>query len=206
MRGPGVLILAAASGGLGPALMATNSSAQPASGSQPGAGAASAIVVADTTIVVAEMVAIDRKGRMVTLRSEDGSETTLKVDPSIGNFEQIEAGDEITVECLAAMAVFIAKPEADSGAASVAADTQQYGTAVVAPRGDKPAGLMVPTVQLVATIDDIDAIKRAATLRDPQGNSRTVKIGDGIQNLDRFKKGDTVLIRYTEPVAIAISR
>jgi hypothetical protein len=158
-------------------------------------------VLADTVTATGTVDEVDPSLREVRLRTEDGQVLIVRVDPTVSNFGRIAAGDRLTVEFLASTAVSIAVPEAASGAAGPATGR----ATMVAPR-DKPAGVEAGTVQVTATIDDIDYAKRRATLRSPEGALRSIHIDDRIGNIERFRKGDTVMIRYTEAVAISVSR
>jgi hypothetical protein len=180
-------------------------SAQQSPSAPQGAVQAPDVVLTDTLTMKATVEAVDQAQREVTLRGEDGQTAKLKVDKTVRNLDQVQPGDQLTVEFLAATAVFIRTPEAAAGAAGSSPPAAER-SAMVAPRGDKPAGVMTETVQVTATIDDIDYAKRQAVLRGPQGNLRRIHVDDRIENLERFKKGDTVLIKHTEAVAIAVTK
>jgi len=117
----------------------------------------------------------------------------------VRNFDQIEVGDTVTAEYVEAIAVFVRAPgEPPSGAA--------LSSIQVAPKGQKPGATMIQQVEMTATIDDIDYVKRTATLRNAEGKVRQIKVDERIQNLERFKKGDEIVIRHTEAVAIAVTK
>jgi hypothetical protein len=144
----------------------------------------------------------------VTLRTDDGREVALKAGPEVKNFDQIQKGDKITAEYHEATAIFVRKPEAAAGATGAA---QQPGAgqgevlAVAAP-GEKPAGVVANVTEITAKVEDIDYGKRLVTLRGPQGNVRTVKLGDRVQNIQGIAKGDDIVVRHTEAVAIAVTK
>jgi hypothetical protein len=160
-------------------------------------GAAPAAVVADTVTSTAKVASIDRVNRKVTLRSDDGKEETLTLGPEVRNFDQIEVGDTVTAEYVEAIAVFVRAPgEPPSGAA--------LSTVQVAPKGQKPGATMMQQSEITVTIDDIDYAKRTARLRNVEGKVRQINIDERIQNLERFKKGDEIIVRHTEALAIAV--
>lgn len=164
----------------------------------------SVLVLADPVFTTGQVETIDRISREMGLRGEDGRMLVMKVDPSVSGFEQIVAGDRLKVEVIEPTAVSIASVEPASGEARSAASKWQRA-ATIAPR-DKPAGVDVATVQITATIDEIDYAKRWARLRSPEGILQTVHIADRIGNIERFRKGDTVVLRHTEAVAISVSK
>jgi Cu/Ag efflux protein CusF len=158
-----------------------------------------AAVVADTTTSTATVAKVDRANRKVTLRGGDGQEETLTLGPEVRNFDQIQVGDTVTAEYVKAIAVFMRAPgEAPSGAALTAIQ--------VAPKGAKPGATMMQQEEVTATIDDIDYAKRTVKLRNAAGQVRQINVDERIQNLDRFKKGDELIIRHTEALAIAVTK
>lgn len=169
-----------------------------------GAPADSVLVLADTVFATGQVETIDRRSRELGLRGEDGRMLVVKVDPTVSNFEQIVAGDRLKVEVIEPTAVSIASAEPASGETQPDASKWRHA-ATIAPR-DKPAGVDVGTVQVTATIDDIDYAKRRARFRGPEGTLQTVHIADRIGNIERFRKGDTVVLSHTEAVAISVSK
>ena len=162
-------------------------------------GDAPAAVVADTIKSTAKVAGVDRAKRTVTLRAANGAEETLTLGPEVKNFDQIEVGDTVTAEYVEAVAVHVRAPgEPPSGAAASGIQ--------VAPKGDKPSATMVQQEEMTATIEEIDYAKRTATLRNAQGKTRQINVDERIQNLDRFKKGDEIVISYTEAMAIAVTK
>jgi hypothetical protein len=156
-------------------------------------------VVADTIKSTAKVAGVDRAKRTVTLRAANGAEETLTLGPEVKNFDQIEVGDTVTAEYVEAVAVHVRAPgEPPSGAAASGIQ--------VAPKGDKPSATMVQQEEMTATIEEIDYAKRTATLRNAQGKTRQINVDERIQNLDRFKKGDEIVISYTEAMAIAVTK
>jgi len=164
----------------------------------------SILVLADPVFTTGQVETIDQNSREMGLRGEDGRMLVMKVDPSVSGFEQIVVGDRLKVEVIEPTAVSIASVEPASGKAQSAGAKWQR-TATIAPR-DKPAGVDVATVRITATIDDIDYAKRWARLKSPEGILQTVHIADRIGNIERFRKGDTVVLCRTEAVAISVSK
>jgi hypothetical protein len=172
---------------------------QPATPAAQPSGDTPAAVIAETTTATAKVSAIDRAGRKVTLRGDDGKEETLTLGPEVKNFDQIEVGDTVTAEYVDAIAVFFAgKGEPPSGAATSAVQ--------VAPKGQKPGAAMMQQSEVTVTIDDIDYVKRTAKLRNADGKVRQINVDERIQNLERFKKGDEIIVRHTEALAIAVTK
>jgi membrane protein implicated in regulation of membrane protease activity len=67
-----------------------------------------------------------------------------------------------------------------------------------------PAGMMVETREVTATVEAIDQAKRLVTLKGPEGKSRTIKVDPRVKRLPDVKKGDQVVVRHTEGLAIYV--
>ena len=69
--------------------------------------------------------------------------------------------------------------------------------------GEKPAMQKGRTVNVTATITEIDQANATVTLRGPEGSLTTVKAADP-NNLKKVAVGDLIDISYTESVAVAV--
>jgi hypothetical protein len=56
-----------------------------------------------------------------------------------------------------------------------------------------------------ATVKAIDMGTRTLTLVGPQGETKTLKVGEQVQNLAQVKPGDTVVARFYESVAYVLA-
>jgi hypothetical protein len=72
------------------------------------------------------------------------------------------------------------------------------------PDGDKPGFVAVNLSVVKASVEDIDKQSRMITLKGPRGNLVTLKAGEEIVNFDQINKGDDVVARYYESVAIIV--
>jgi hypothetical protein len=121
----------------------------------------------------------------------------VKAGPEVRNFDQIHVGDVLTLRYLESIAVFVRKP----GDPPSATESQ---TVEVAAKGQKPSGMVVETKEVTATVEAIDYAKRMVTLKGPEGKTRTIKVGPDVKRLQEVKKGDQVVARYTEGIAITV--
>lgn len=163
--------------------------------------------IVQTNVVVDHVTveAVDHAKRTATLRASDGQVFVVDVPQSVVNFPQVEKGDTITIRYEQATAIFLRKPgEMTPGNAAPA--IHQYQSVEVAPRGEKPAGVHTTVTQITATVEAVDYARRKVTLRGPNGNSRTIDVGDEVPNLDRVKTGDQVVVQQTDALAIGITK
>lgn len=175
--------------------------AQTSSGQSPAAAVPDrpGVVYADRARTTATVEAVDKSQRTVTLRRADGRTVTLKVPPEARNFDQIEPGDTLRAEYLDAVAVFVRKSDAPAQAGRTSAVR-------LAPRGEKPGGVVVDTVEMTARVEAVDLAARKVTLRGPDGRLRVIQVDDRVRSLDEVKPGDEVVIRHTQALAIGLDR
>jgi uncharacterized lipoprotein YajG len=60
------------------------------------------------------------------------------------------------------------------------------------------------TVEAYATVEAIDYSTREVVLRDAQGRQTVVKAGPEVRNLAQVRKGDRVVVRFTEAFAAQV--
>ena len=158
---------------------------------------ADGIVLTETAQIKAKVEDIDTAKRTVTLKGPRGNTVTLKADPSMENFDQIKKGDQIVATYIESMAVFVAK----AGEKPV---TGEVEVVKAAPKGAKPSLIAVDTVQETLAVVGIDYKQRKITLKWPDGKTKTVKIHKNVKGFKKIKKGDSIVVRLTEAVAVAV--
>jgi hypothetical protein len=162
------------------------------------AGEPGAVVVAVVTST-ATVDAIDAAKRKVTLKWPDGKTKTLKVGKEAINFDQIAVGDRVNTTFVEELAVFVKKSDAPPSA-------EETETVALAPKGAKPGVIVADTQVLTAKIEAIDTKNRTVTLKGPEGQSKTLKVGKNVKNFKALKKGDEVVVRFTEALAIIVEK
>lgn len=60
-------------------------------------------------------------------------------------------------------------------------------------------------VEKTLTVEDIDRANRLVTLVGPAGRAFTVYAGSQVKNLDQVKKGDQVLVKYYQSMAVNVA-
>jgi translation elongation factor P/translation initiation factor 5A len=154
--------------------------------------------VVSTMRCTATVKAIDYDKRTITLREPDGATDTYKAGNSIANFDQIKAGDQVQATLVESLAIHLRKAGAPAG-------EEETGAVALAPRGALPGVIMADTVQASAKVETIDEQKRLVTLQDANGNSHTIHVGPRV-DLAAFQKGDDVVARYTQGLAILVEK
>jgi hypothetical protein len=155
-------------------------------------------VATDTVQTQATVIAVNRPEREVVLRGEDGTTMGYILDDRVRNFDQIEVGDVVTAQYYEAVAIAVQPSTGEPRA-------EETGSFQRAPLGDKPGMETTRVRELTARVENIDYDNRVVTLRGPSGQVRKVKVGPEVKNFAAVKKGDQVLVRHTEAVAIAVT-
>jgi hypothetical protein len=154
------------------------------------------VVMAERATIKATVEAIDYDKRTVDLKGPKGNVMRFKVGPEAKNFNQVKVGDRVTASYLDSIAIQVRKPNEPPFAESAVQ---------VARKGAKqPGGVAVATSEMTAVVDDINYKTRTVTLRGPQQKTVTLKVDDSVKRLNEVKKGDEIVIRRTEALAIDV--
>ncbi|HKT19681.1 MAG TPA: hypothetical protein VJR47_16645 [Stellaceae bacterium] len=156
------------------------------------------LVVGDHDKIQARVDAIDYASRTVALKTDSGS-ITLQVGPQAKNFNQVKVGDKVTADFYSAAAVYVRRvgdpPSVD----------ERTAVEYAAP-GAQPGGIIVNTKEITARVDAIDPKTRMLILMGPAGNRVSIKVDDAVENFNRIKTGDQVVVRYAEALALSVDK
>lgn len=152
----------------------------------------SAMAVQEAEAVVT-VTKVNKDARTVTFRGPRGNLGTLDVPKESQNLDQVKVGQQYKMKYVEAVAVDIRKGGVPSAAAA-----QEVK---LAPKGAKPGGLVVRTVQLAGVIDAVDYNERYIAIRGPKGNVMPLKVGSDI-NMQELAAGDRISVTHTAALAI----
>lgn len=153
--------------------------------------------VMDVTRVTATVDAVDQKTRNVTLKRNDGQKVSFVASPEVRNLDKLAVGDLVTLEYGEAVAMRLAKTTKTKPERTVSEGIERSQP------GQKPGGVAVREVMVVAAIDKIDTATGMVTLRGPE-QSVEFKVRDP-EMLKGVKVGDFVEASYTEAIAIKVT-
>ena len=154
-------------------------------------------IVLDAVSATVTVKSVDTADRTVVLQRPDGSQVTYKCGPEVRNFDQIKAGDQVTVTAAEEVALSLTP-------GGVAPTAGQATVMVRSPLGDKPAGRIIKTAGFIARVVSVDDSSGHVTLQLVTGEKRTIKVGPNV-NLANVKPGDDVGVQLTEAIAISVS-
>ena len=153
-------------------------------------------VVVEVVKLTGTVKAVDLQNKTVTVEGSGGRTVTVNAQ-NARNLDQVKVGDRVNLRFTEELALFVRKTDAQPSAT-------QADVVALAPKGEKPAGLMARTVELTGSVESIDPKKRTVDVKGPAGNVRTFHVDKAVKNLDQIKKGDQIVLRITEAVALSV--
>jgi len=153
-------------------------------------------VIVETMKISATVVAIDTTNRAVTVAVPDGRQKVIGCGPEVANFGQIRVGDQVNATITSELVLALTTTDMP---------TVESGLAALAPRGNKPGGVMAQKQEYTATISDINRSRREVTLRLPDDSKRTFTVRPDI-DLSERKAGQQVAIRVSVAVALEVTK
>lgn len=157
------------------------------------------VVAANAVAYEATVAAINYADRQVTLVNASGTTSTLTVDNQVRDLDQVKKGDKVKTTYTAEVALFVRESYEPP-------DATEKSTVTLAPKGAKPGIEVVKTTEITGNVDAIDYDKRTVTLSGPLGNGQTFGVDDSVKRFDEVRRGDQVVIRYSEALAITVSK
>ena len=154
-----------------------------------------AVTQGDAVEMTAEIVAIDKTTRLVTLEDEDGEIEEVLCGPEVKRFDELKVGDKVTFRYYESIVSNIRRP-GDPAPKSAA-------SALVRGTGPKPGGTLSEQMSATVTITEIDAKVPSVTVKTEDGRTMSFKVEDK-KNLEGVKVGDKVDITYTAAVMITV--
>ena len=151
----------------------------------------------EVSTMTATVRAVDLKRRLVTLKPKGDKPFTIHVGEEVRNLPQVRVGDRVVIRYTEAMAVRFSRDT--SGGLAGGRETLSGDRAAL---GDKPAGSVRNTVEIIANVLAIDRKTRKVTLQGPE-QTVTVRAPRDV-DISRLDVGDQILLTYTEDLAIAV--
>lgn len=184
------------------ALLAASFSAALSAEEQPAASAArmgrkDAVLVT----ITASVEAIDPATREVTLKGPLGNTVTFTVDQRVKRLNEVKVGDFVRADYYVSFAAEVRKPTPEEAEHPLVV----MDAAGKAPPGTSPAAGGLRRFKVVTTIEGLDRPTRTVTVKGPRGNYLTARVADP-SRLTKVHIGETIVITYTEAVAISLEK
>jgi hypothetical protein len=143
---------------------------------------------------------IDYAARTITLKGSTGKTSTMDVGPEVVRFNEIKKGDQVEIQYLESVGISVHSPH------DKIASAEGTSSVVVRNESKEPSGTKVTTEVVTASVVQINAKTRKATLRGPSGDLVHIDVAPDVEHLENVKKGDQVVVTYTRSLAIDIKK
>ncbi len=154
------------------------------------------VALGESVELTAEIVAIDRDARLITLEDEAGGIEEVLAGPELKRFDELEVGDTLTFHFYESIVSQVRRP-------GEPAPPPSGGPTLVRGTGPRPSGTVSQQFRATVTVKEIDASVPSVTVETEDGRTTSFKIADK-GHLEGVKPGDRVDITYTAAVIIAV--
>lgn len=151
--------------------------------------------------ITATVQAIDLEKREVTLKGPLGNVVTFTVDKRVKRLKEVKAGDDVTADYYVSLAGELRAPTEEEKQNPITI----LGELARAPKGTQPAGGGLRAIKVVTTVEGLDLPTQSVTLKGPLGNYATIRARN-VDNLKQLRLGDTIVVTYTEALAISVEK
>lgn len=149
----------------------------------------------------AKVKAIDYVTRRVTLEGSDGKTVTITAGKEVQRLNEVKPGDTVSADYEVSLLAEL-RPATAEEAANPISVVEIAGRT---PEGSAPGAGAGWGTRIVTTVQAVDQQTMLVTLKGPMGD--TVKVrGQNPDNVRRLKVGDTIVITYTEAMAVSIAK
>ena len=163
-------------------------------------------------VLDATVNAIDVENRLLSVTGPDGNTILIKATPEI--LGRVRINEQITIRYADELATALrtindappvnkanAIEREETGGMGMNAPTVAEQTWVeAAPQGETELN----TVEVTATVANVEYGRRIVTFYGPNGTMRNVRIAPGVQGLDAIQRGDRVVMLLTRATAIDV--
>jgi len=155
------------------------------------------IATTQTVTMSAQIVALDKENRLVTLRGPQGNERTIKLGDEVKRLDEFEVGDIVVADYVQELVIQVVAGEGmEPGFGSVAAAGR-------APETERPGGIVAETSVDMAKVVEIDLENQTFKLDWGDGDVEQYVARDP-ENLKRAEVGDLVVVTFTEALALQL--
>ena len=151
--------------------------------------------------VTAVVESINHAKRELTLQGPLGNSIIFVVDERVKRLNEVLAGDTVQADYYVSVAAELRAPTAEE----IASPLVIVETGGRVPAGAQPAGGALRLIKAVCTIEALNRPEQTVTVQGPLGELVTVQSAVPAY-LPNLRIGDTVLVTYTEALAISLRK
>ncbi|MEM6604865.1 MAG: hypothetical protein AAF671_03840 [Pseudomonadota bacterium] len=149
----------------------------------------------------AEVLSVDQSSRELVLLLPTGDQFTTVVDEGVERFVEIEQGDFVAVNYIAALAAELREPTDEElqnpwveGVETSAAEN-----------GDEPGVAVVMGVRAVCTIEGMNRLAGTVTVLDSRGKAHVIN-DVAAERIESLSIGQSVVMTFTQAVAVGLEK
>ncbi len=155
----------------------------------------------EMTVIEAMVLAIDYETREASLQLPFGYVVTLTAGPEVTRLEEIKVGDRILATYLSSLAGELREPTEEEKKMPFVVVEEEVVTG-----GDSaPARAGAVTVRAVCTIEGMNRVTGRAMIQDSKGRYHIIE-DIPAERFEGLTLGTTVIVTYTQAVAIALEK
>ena len=139
--------------------------------------------------------AIDKTGRLVTLKDPLGMVEDVYCGPEVQRFDALKVGDVVTFRYHESVVSALRRP------GQTPRPTEAGG--VTRTPGANPGAMIARQTTSSVTLQAIDPKTPSVTVKTDRGQVMSLPVQDA-KNLEGYKVGDTVEITYTQALAVSV--
>jgi hypothetical protein len=176
----------------------------PSLGAETGAaGSAKNLARSDSVLVsvTASVEAVDQAKREVTLKGPLGNAVTFVVDERVKRLNEVKVGDLVSADYYVSVAAELRKPTPEEEKTPIV----QLEAGAKAPPGTSPGAGGLRRFRVVTTVEGLDRPTETVTVKGPLGRYVTLRVANPA-NLTAMRIGDSVIVTYTEALAISLEK
>jgi hypothetical protein len=155
-------------------------------------------VVGDVVQWKGVVTSVNYQTRALVVKGPQGNLHAFAVNTAIPNLNTVKQGDTLTVDYIESIAVYVRKATDPPIAAAA-------NVVTVKPTG-RPAVSNVVVKEVQANVTAVNQATRTLTVTGPQGNSWTLQVDPSVTAFSSIKVGDQIVVRYTDAIAVAITK
>ena len=156
--------------------------------------------ISDEVVADVRVLAVDKPTRGITLERANGSPVVVTAGPEVRNFDQIRAGDTLSVRYvvgISARRLDPGEPDTPASIGSVAGRAAQ---------GRKPGAVIGSESVMTVVIRTVDQVSNVVTFVTPSGALEAVEAerDEGRRFIAGLQPGDRVELVFGEVLALAV--
>jgi hypothetical protein len=157
------------------------------------------VPIEETVEISATVEKINLERRLVALKSPNGELVAVHVDPAVQNLSQVKIGDRVVVRYREAIGAAISKT-AEGQPVTVDLAAERAGP------GELPSATASSTTNVPVTVTAVDTKHNIVSFYREDGLVRALKVKEpqAQEFIKQLKPGDTVVISFTEAIAISV--